>query len=301
MANAYTTLAEYAKINPRTFENMVRSKVSNVSDLLRHMIFQPLTGSSFKYNQEATLPTSGFRALNGTVDLTVGTNNSIDVPIAYAAGKTFIDDTMDQATENDQIDKAIRAMGLNINETLFKGDRGTTATEFDGLQQIVKDGYATEIINATNGAALSLAKLDATILALRGTQKVLAMSDSMYLKFQTAAKSTVGGNVNFVPNNFGEFVLSYAGIPILRAGDTAAGASVLPFDETTGSSDVTTSIYALDLADGFRGLQAQDMNVKRVEADFGKTFSLSWNVSCFAREKYGIVKLSGITDAAIVA
>ena len=53
-------------------------------------------------------------------------------------------------------------MALNVNETMFKGDKGSN-NEFDGLEQFEIDGYATGIETDTNGGPLSLGILDEAI------------------------------------------------------------------------------------------------------------------------------------------
>ena len=296
-----TTLAQYAMKNPPSFDTMVYSKLATVSPLLSVMNFKTISGSSYKYLQEATLPTTQFRALNASVTASNGTNAQIEVNLAHAAGLATLDDFFDPSVQNDQIDKAIRAMGLNVNEAFFTGDKDSN-NEFDGMAEFVTDGYATEVETATNGAALSLGVLDEAVLECRGDNRAIFVNDTIYLRMQTAARSaSVGGALQYMPDQLGLWSTFYNGIHVYRAGKVAAGTQVLPFGETQGSSDVCTSAYIVSLDSGLAGLQKASMNMKKVETAFGSTISFGWDVAAAVLDKEGVVKLSGITDAAITA
>lgn len=294
------TLAEYAKINPRTFDTMVRSKIGEATPLLERLRFITVEGSSYKFNKEATIGSVAYRALNGTISASDGTNTEVSLNLAHLSGLVAFDDFFNDALKDDQLNKKIRAMAFQANETFFKGDTGVDALSFDGLETLVD--ASQEIETGVNGGALSLGLLDEAITGTRGTDIAIFMNDTMFTKFQKAARTqSVAGNVIYAPNTMGQWVMTYNGIPLLKAGETGAGAQVLAFDETQGTENAATSMYLVDFAEGIRGVQKRDMRVKNVETNFGQETSFNWDIALADHETKGITRIKGITNADIVA
>lgn len=300
------TSAELAKIREGTFDGLVRSRISeNVSPFMQMLKYNEAPGLSYKYTQESTLPTSQYRAENADVTASNGENANITVSLTSAAQKFTIDSRLYAGGQNDMVDdqtrKQVDAMLAGVNYSFFKGDNSAN-NEFDGLEQFNVNGYTKSVPIATNGNPLSLAALDEAKVECKGTNKALFVNQNLFLRLQTASRSSsISGQLMYAPDQFGKYVPMYDGLPIYMAGETTAGAQVLTFDETQGTSDVCTSAYIVDFEEGVRGLQLGEITPKTVEASFGKTISFEWLVAFIVQNKNGVVRIKGITDAAITA
>ncbi len=294
------TLSEYAKINPRTFESMVRSKIGEMTPLLSRLKFDTVSGSSYKYLKENTLGSASFRALNGTISSSEGDNTEVDVPFAHLSGLVSFDDFLNNTMKNDQLNKKVRTLSYKANDTFFNGDTGVDALSFNGLVSLVDSSQ--ELETGVNGGALSLGLLDEAIAGTRGTDLAIMLNKALFVKFQKAARTqSVSGNVIFAPDSLGKMILTYNGIPLLMAGEDSSGAQVLDFDEDQGSSSVTSSIYVIDFAEGVMGIQSETMSQKVVETSFGQDVSFNWDVALINGETKGLTRIKGVTNLDIVA
>lgn len=292
------TLAEYAKKNPRSFDTSVRSVIGEATPFLEKLRFITIAGSSYKFNKEATIGSVGYRALNGTVAASNGTNTEVTLNLAHLAGLVEFDDFFNADLKNDQLNKKVRAMAFQANDTFFTGDG--TGDSFVGLENLVSAGQTLE--TGVNGGALSLGLLDEAIAQTRGTDKAFFLNQALFTKFQKASRTqAIAGNVIYATDSFGKWVMTYNGIPLYMAGEDASGAQVLDFTETQGTETAASSMYLVDFAEGIRGVQSESMATKTIDTNFGTETSFNWNVSLADHETKGITRIEGITNADITA
>jgi len=205
----------------------------------------------------------------------------------------------------------IKAMARFFEKKFFKGSTATNQKEPDGLQQISADiyneGWTDQVVvNATNGAGLSLAKLDLAIDNCQGCN-ALFMSHVTATKFAAAARtSTVGGYITFAPNEMGVMIGAYNGIPIYPIWKDESKVEILGFTETTGSSSVTSSVYCVNMSLD-DGVYIADSGVPSIK-DLGEIDSkavlrsrLDWMAAPSVKSPLALVRLQGVTNAAITA
>ena len=152
-----------------------------------------------------------------------------------------------------------KALTLSWLNTFFHGDATTNPNEFDGLNDRLTGG---QVISAgTNGAALTMDMLDELVDAIQGTPSILLMNKAARRKIVKLGRAS--GVVSVSRDFFGREVEAYSGVPIGVIEDGADGNPILTQTETQGSSNATSSIYAVKFgADALHGIQTAPVDVR---------------------------------------
>lgn len=270
-----------------------------------------IQGGALVGNREGTLPTTGFRGVNGTYTADEGVLDPINDPLFIAGGDLDVDRFL-VATGGPDVRSARERMKLKhlshrAAHAIFKGSNASDPKEFNGLQVRCVDTQLIDAGSTSGGDALSIAKLDATIAAVPDCN-ALAMSTQMATLLSTAAKSTsLAGTVTFKPTEFGLRMRHYNEIPIIEIGQPNHVYSTLSFSEANpgGGSSVGTSIYALRFAeDGVAAIQHSDPMVDDLGMlDSGAIFRtrFEWYFGLTVGDKFSLARLRGIKNAAVVA
>lgn len=153
---------------------------------------------------------------------------------------------------------------LVINGTSASSGTGYVPNTFDGLKKLLV-GTSNEItssVSITTAAELTsnynalLDELDAFISALDGTPSMLLMNGKMLTKLRGAARRA--GYYDSTKDDFGRFVETYNGIPLMDAGkyyNGSATVDVVADTAASSSAEGTSEIYAVCLGlDGFHGI-----------------------------------------------
>ena len=153
---------------------------------------------------------------------------------------------------------------LVINGTSASSGTGYVPNTFDGLKKLLA-GTSNEItssVSITTAAELTsnynalLDELDAFISALDGTPSMLLMNGKMLTKLRGAARRA--GYYDSTKDDFGRFVETYNGIPLMDAGkyyNGSATVDVVADTAASSSAEGTSEIYAVCLGlDGFHGI-----------------------------------------------
>lgn len=178
----------------------------------------------------------------------------VDTRLKVLAGQVDMDNftTEVQSTLNDQVAIQLaaksKALGRKFRRTLIVGDSGTNTKEFDGIRKLTP---ADQVLTAgVDGSAISFEALDELKDAVKLGCDVLMMRQEVWRSIR-ALNRAFGGNTADMSmiHNFGRPIPMYDGTPVIIN-------DFIPIDETQGSNDKTTSVYALRLneADGFHGL-----------------------------------------------
>lgn len=154
---------------------------------------------------------------------------------------------------------------LVINgQAAASGGTGYVNSTFDGLRKLLS-GTSSEItstVSLTSAAELDsncnafLDELDGFLSALDGTPSMLLMNSKMLTRVRGCARRA--GYYDRSRDDFGRYVETYNGIPLMDAGKYYNGsATVDVIADTAASSSAagTTDIYAVALGlDGFHGI-----------------------------------------------
>ena len=160
---------------------------------------------------------------------------------------------------------------LVINGTSASSGAGFIPNTFDGLKKLLA-GTSNEITSAVS--LTSAAELDATcnafldevdgiLTALDGTPSMLLMNSKMLTRVRGCARRA--GYYDRTKDDFGRYVETYNGIPLMDAGKYYNGsATVDVVADTAASSSAagTSEIYAVSLGlDGFHGISPTGTSV----------------------------------------
>jgi hypothetical protein len=257
------TLLEASKINPGTVtRDAVIEMFVGATDLMLAMQWMDITGGSYAYTQDGSLPGVAFRGINEGYAESVGVLNPQVEVLRIVGGDLDFDKALikmhgEQARSTHER-MQITAKSLYMTKKLIKGDSAANIKEFDGLQNRITGSQLISSGTTNGGDPLSLIKLDEAIDAVDNPTH-LVMNKAMRRILTAAARDTsVGGFISYDVDALGRKVTKYQDLPILIADYDELGARYLDFDEigAGGSTATATSIYCLSIGDGkLMGLQ----------------------------------------------
>lgn len=261
------TISEWEKLNPTPLQSGVVEIFASTNPVLELLPFINIKGNAYKYNTEQTLPGIAFRAIGGSYTESTGVINPVTEALTIIGGDSDYDVAHIAMGTGDNDSRAVhdslkaKALALTWLKTFFDGDNsaGGHENEFDGLNVRLTGGQV--LSTGTNGAVLTLDMLDQLVDAVTGAPSVLLMNKAARRKIRALARNSVSLTVS--RDQFGREVDAYQGVPIRVVEEDASGADILGFDETQGSSNVTSSIYAVRFgADALHGIQTAPVSVR---------------------------------------
>lgn len=305
------TLVEAAKLNPgEVVKNAIIEIYAGSSDILMALPFEGIQGNALKYNREQSLPGVGFRGVNESYTPSTGVLNPLTEALVIAGGDLdvdkFIVDTQGMEQRSVQEAMKVRALSLAWTQNFIKGDSGSDAREFDGLQVRVVGDQKIAAGATANGTPLSFAKLDEAIdQTLNATH--IVCSKAMARKFSAAARSSsVAGYVTYTTDELGKRIMEYNGLPILTVDLDNEGNAILPFTEAATSGTATaTSLYVVSMGDdGVSGIQNGTIDVRDMgELQTSPVYRtrVEWYNGIAIYNGRAATRLWSISDAAITA
>jgi hypothetical protein len=282
MPSGAVTLLEAAKCGNDVLKRGVVETLIQESPILEQIPQVPVQGNALVKHVEVSLPSPEFRNVNEGYNRSWGSDDQTFWGTTILGGEVFVDNYLVRVRGNvvdvksRQYTKYAKAMARTYDKYFFDGTG--TAKDFKGLNALISEGfgqvrYAGD--GAANGSALALSDLDLAFDDVRGQFSVDAIlaNRAHRRKITNLAYSTHSGYalVDVGDDKFGRKINMYNGVPIRIIGDDKDGNAILDFDETRGSSNVTSSLYlvAYDEDEGVTGLMGLggSFDVK----DFGET------------------------------
>ncbi len=280
---------------------------SNNSTVLDRIRVETLAGTSqVTWNREASISgISGFRGLNASYTASetgLGTLEPKSEAYSILGGAFEVDRALMQmggqaAVLNQWLMKQ-KAISRDFQKNFFKGATG--GDNFTGLPERIDDAQTIE--TAADGDPLDLGHLDEAIVTLEGDNPYIFVNQSIYLKLQKHVRTNA--NINYIPDNFGRYILTYAGVPIVLAGKDTSNDEILAFDETQGESDVTCSAYVISLGeDGVVAAQPGEPqryeNSSNSNGNALRSYELDWLINYRISSPWNAIRIAGVTDAAV--
>jgi len=308
------TLVEAAKLaanNGAAMRSAIIEQYARSSDVLAALPFETIQGNALRYNREDTLPGVGFRGVNEAYTESTGVLNPLTEPLSIAGGDLDVDKFIVTSMGVDQRSvqelQKVKSLAHRWTEAFIKGDSASDPREFDGLQARIVGNQLLAAGATSGGDALSLAKLD-ELIDLVQSPTHLIMNKTMRRRLSAAARSTsVGGYVQYVPDQFGRRIATYNDLPILIADEDNAGNKILPFTETGsgGGTAQCSSIYCVAFGEGMlMGIQSGDIMV----SDLGELQTkpclrtrVEWYSGVAVFHGKAAARLYGVKDAAVAA
>lgn len=300
------TLLEKAKLETDPLKRGVILTVCEESPVLERLPFMNVSSDTYKYNQTQAMPRADFRAVNEDYTEGTGKLHQVIESLTILGGDSDVDRALvkTQGNVNDlrSIHDGLKSKSVagKFTDTFFNGDNSSNAKEFNGLQ---KRCTGNQLIGAaTANAALSLAKLDEVIDAVRGGPNVLFMNKTMRRKVSSLVRAS-GAAMESVTDAFGRTLTGYAGVPIVPIEQDQNFDEILAFEEAgTGATAECTSIYAVAFGVGEKlsGLQCGDMDIidcGLVSGNNKYRTKIDWIVGITDFHPKCIARLYGLIDA----
>lgn len=241
------TLSQAAVESPNMLQRGVIETFIDESPVLSRIPFMEIEGNAYQYAKESSLPGIAFRAINAAYTESTGAVVSATVGLKIMGGDADVDRFLQRVMSNftDQRARQTRlkakAAAIKFTENFFEGDSGVDANSWDGLRTMLT---GNQLITAgANGATLTLDMIDDMLAAVDGADVIYA--NDRHIRKINALRRASGQAELESAQEFGRLVYFYAGVPIVDVGNGLAGTEILGFDETVGSSNITSSLYAV--------------------------------------------------------
>ena len=263
------TLAEAAVLSQNALQRGVLEVFVQESPVLDRLPLMTIEGNAYAYNKEATLPGVAFRSVNEAYAESTGTVVQATESLVILGGDadvdTFIVKTRGNLNNQRAIQTAmkVKANAYKFQDAFFNGDVVVDPKGFDGLKKRLVGAQVLDA--ATNGMGPVAGGhdffdvLDAAIAAVpgvNGQNGAIYANAAVIAKVKSSARRL--GGVEMIREALTQkMIATYNGIPLLDAGQTAAGADVIPQTETQGTaSGIASSMYVVKFGqdEGDRGV-----------------------------------------------
>ena len=290
------TLAEAAKLSNDIILQGVIETIVQDSPILQTLPFIEITGNGLTYNRENTHPAATFFDVGDTWTEGTPTFTQITATLKIVGGDADIDNFLLTTRSNIQdLQSAIirlksKAVQHKFEDTFVNGDTAVDAKSFDGIDKLTTGGQAISM--GTNGATLTLAKLDELIDLIKGgAPQLLLMSKRTRRTLNNLARA---GNafLETDKNEFGTMVQFYDGVQV--------GVSDFISDaKTVGTSTDCSTIYAMQLGEGaVSGITAPGAltveTIGSLETKDATRTRVKWYVSMALFNTLKLAKLIGV-------
>ena len=296
------TLLQQAQF-AQTGEQMAVIQELAAGDLLSVMPFRTISGNSLRFRREESLPSVGFRNINGSLQESYGEVSMQSEALHLYGGDIKVDRAVLQLEGPEakawQVQSRVRAMRMNFEKTFIKGSTdASNGLEFDGLQARIKAGSSQYIANG--GGALSFAALDEAIdqVDAVGSQKYIVCNKAMRRAITAGARNgDVNGGIHIAQNELGRQQMMYNDIPFLIVDKDEKNQEILASDEP-GS---TASLYVVSFGDtAVTGIQNGTLTVRELGEDTARpvmTTRIEWYCGLAVMAGNSVARLGAIDPA----
>jgi HK97 family phage major capsid protein len=171
------TLAEAAKLSNDVLLTGVIETLIQDSPILQTLPFVEIVGNGLTYNREDVPPDADFFEVGDTWSESTPTFTQVTATLKILGGDADIDNFLLSTRSNLQdLEAAVvqlkaRALRQKFEETFINGDTALASKSFDGIHKTIRSAQTVSM--GTNGAALTLPKLDELIDTVRGGKRGL--------------------------------------------------------------------------------------------------------------------------------
>jgi len=295
-------VAEAAKLSLEQLERGVIEEIIDKDEMFAMVPFMYVEGKAYVYNRENTLTEADFLSPYDPVNEGGATFTEVTTTLKIMAGDVDMDKFL-LATQSDhnsqlaiQLASKAKGLGRAFRRALVQGSSSVNAKSFDGVASLCDNSQV--ILADTNGAALTLAMLDELKELVKLGADALVMRRSTWRAIRALLRSFNGNHAETVMiENFGQPIHAYDGTPVLLN-------DYIPNNETCGSNNATTSIYAIRFneADGFHAIYGgpsagiQVENIGTIQNKDAVRYRMKWYVGTALKSTLSLARLAGITN-----
>ena len=294
------TLVESAKLATDMVLAGVIETIIKEEHVLDQLPFVEVVGNNFVYNRLNTEPAVAFFNVGDSWTESTPDFTQVSVQLKILGGDADVDNFIQSSRANVQdiqaavIQQKAKALARKWADTFVNGDTAVDAKSFDGIDKICSGLPAGQTVSmGTNGATLTLAKLDELIDAVKTKNIALAMSRRSRRTLQGLVR-TSGAVLESRPGAFLEWVQMYNGVPVF-VNDYISDA------KTVGTSTDCSTIYCFSLGEadqGVVGLAApggiQIENVGELESKDATRHRVKWYTGIAVLSTLSLARLTGV-------
>lgn len=279
------TFADAAQVGGyEDFESGVYKRFTELSPALEFLPWVEIGGNSLTYTVEDGLPTAAHRPIGGTYTRTTPSWNRQTEELKITGDESAVDRYLlkTQGTKDRAIDlkagmwdSLVQAVSNAVDQAFWEGDETVDVNSPAGMRQRISGNQVVSV--TTNGGPLTIELLDQVLDLVPFTNKHIFSNRFLRRKHNTLLRAAgVSAVVTYgSPNEVGRQIDMYGDAEwhiIERTGDAS---SVLGFDETSGNSATTASLYVLAFGeDKVHGIYAGDapggMTVQEIGGEDGR-------------------------------
>ncbi|MEX0785933.1 MAG: major capsid protein [Dehalococcoidia bacterium] len=247
------SLAESAKLSTDMVLAGVVETIVKEEHILDQLPFVEVVGNTFVYNRLNTEPAISFFDVGESWTESTPDFTQVSVQLKILGGDADVDNFIQASRVNVQdIESAVilqkaKALARKWADTFINGDAATNPKAFDGVDKICAGLPGSQTVSmGTNGATLSLAKLDELIDGVKTKNVALIMSRRTRRTLQGLARAS-GAQLDSRPGQFLEWIQMYNGVPIF-INDYISDA------KTVGTSSDCSTVYCFSLGEPDQGI-----------------------------------------------
>lgn len=299
------TLLEVVQSSESTLKQGIVQTIVETSPALATVPFETVPSLRYEFSKEGDLPTAGFRAENAAYTASKGGFNRDIIHLKYLGGQVDIDRKLANVPTLDgqnqmakQLSMLSRSTGMALKKAAFTGTLASDPKAFDGFRAVIGTLSSDQTITyATNGSTIASAGAQTTLNKLNAlVDACIDVPTAFYtnrtvLNHLNSLATATGTNEAFA-NYFRLEVVevmpgvrarvgNFMGIPMYAIDRDGTDTEILNFDQTTGSSNVTSEIIAVCWGPG-RATMLQDRadgaEVVSWDDSTGRHISVDWAV-----------------------
>jgi hypothetical protein len=261
------------------FDSGIYKRFTEISPVLALIPWMDVQGNSYTYTVEDSLPTASHRPVNGSYASTNGGVNKIteELKIIGVQGQLDRYFVKTQGRQNGAVDMKLalwdgmaQAVSNLFDQDFFEGDDTTDLNSLVGLRNRLTGNQVISV--TTNGGPVTLDLLDQLHDAVPFGNKHDFMNRFTRRKINALLRAA-GTSIQMImsPNEVGRQLEGYGDVPFHVVERTGDASSILGFDEQSGSSATTASIYCVAFGDDLvHGIYAGDSPGGLEVQDFGE-------------------------------
>jgi hypothetical protein len=289
------TLDQHEEIQQDAYKSYVVDIFRQESKVLRYLPFRMISAPAFVYDQESTLPSTGFRSVNEGYSSDVGTTSQTTEQLKRFGGKVPID-RFYELTSNRidakkmQVNMLAKSTALNFEKYFFKGDDSYSGSEeFNGLENRIS---ADQTVDGGSDA-LTLAELDKLIDSVKGGPDVIFLHKSLIRKVNDLCRAE-GQALEFIDGQFGRKIAMYAGYPLVDIGVDASDSEILSDEASSPMGDVYAVRFGSNYCLGIAANNMRVLDLGLVNGDPQDVFLIDWFVSYVLQHPESAARLQNV-------
>lgn len=240
------SLLDFANQVQTPMKRGIVQEITNESVFLRRLHFVPVDGFAYSYNRQKTLGGIAFRGLNESYSHDTGVVNPQVETLSIFGGEVRTDrqlvNKQGDVVRANAIAAKVKKAGLFFDRYVIKGDPTTSPLQFYGLNARLTGNQVSSA--GANGGPLTLDLLDQALDSVAGSndRKLIVCNKAVRRKLTALLRAAAGG---IAMSEIGPQAREYDGARIEVLDEDGDETPILAFDETQGSSNVTTSLYVV--------------------------------------------------------